>query len=228
MWLWEQEEARAALPGMLRQAAKDGHVEDYDDDDGNPCQGMETILAEGIEVDGVDDQGYTALVRPRPNARLFACAVLLLLAAGGLRASHTARSTGLWPLSCFVASLTLARLRCRQYCATMYNKENAVAWCIEKGAEVDKQNNNGVTPLMAAARDGTILLLGPEHHDHVASHTGCAAVAGYTAIVVQLLEAGADFAQVDEFGRTADSVADEKGFPETAAAVKEFAAAHAK
>ena len=48
---------------MLRQAAKDGHVEDYDDDDGNPCQGMETILAEGIEVDGVDDQGYTALVR---------------------------------------------------------------------------------------------------------------------------------------------------------------------
>ena len=61
--LWEQEEARAALPGMLRQAAKDGHVEDYDDDDGNPCQGMETILAEGIEVDGVDDQGYTALVR---------------------------------------------------------------------------------------------------------------------------------------------------------------------
>ena len=53
-------------------------------------------------------------------------------------------------------------------------------------------------------------------------------VAGYTAIVGQLLQAGADFAQVDEFGRTADSVADEKGFPETAAAVTEFAAANAK
>ena len=57
---------------------------------------------------------------------------------------------------------------------------------------------------------------------------GALLFAGYTAIVVQLLEAGADFAQVDEFGRTADSVADEKGFPETAAAVKEFAAANAK
>ena len=110
----------------------------------------------------------------------------------------------------------------------MYNKEDAVAWCIEKGAEVDKQNNNGVTPLMAAARDGTMLLLSPEHHAHSITHTGRAAGAGYTAIVVQLLEAGADFAQVDEFGRTADSVADEKGFPETAAAVKEFAAANAK
>mgnify|MGYP002863661192 CR=1 FL=1 len=65
---------------------------------------------------------------------------------------------------------------------------------------MDKPNNNDVTPLMAAARDG------------------------YTAIVVKLLEAGADVAQVDEFGRTADSLAEEKGFGETAAAVKEFAA----
>ena len=67
-----------------------------------------------------------------------------------------------------------------------------------------------------------------KHHARIVTHTGGAAVAGYTAIVVQLLQAGADFAQVDEFGRTADSVADEKGFPETAAAVKEFAAANAK
>ena len=147
LWLWEQEEARAALPGMLRQAAKDGHVEDYEDDDGNPQQGMVTIVAEGIEIDCTDEQGYTAL-----------------------------------------------------YCATMYNQELAVAWCIENGAAVDQENNNGVTPLMAAARDG------------------------YTAIVVKLLEAGADVAQVDEFGRTADSLAEEKGFGETAAAVKEFAA----
>ena len=57
------EAARAALPGLLRQAAKDGHVEDYADDDGNPQRGMQSILAEGIEIDGVDDQGYTALVR---------------------------------------------------------------------------------------------------------------------------------------------------------------------
>eukprot|EP01045_Picozoa_sp_COSAG04_P036301 COSAG04_NODE_8773_length_932_cov_1.726291_2_plen_205_part_00 len=204
---------------MLRQAAKDGHVQDYDDDDGNPCQGMETILAEGIEVDGVDDQGYTALVRLIHSALIH---LLCYLGCSGLLLGCC------WPLppSCFAVSLT-ARVRC-QYCATMYNKEDAVAWCIEKGAEVDKQNNNGVTPLMAAARDGTMLLLSPEHHAHSITHTGRAAGAGYTAIVVQLLEAGADFAQVDEFGRTADSVADEKGFPETAAAVKEFAAAHAK
>jgi ankyrin repeat protein len=69
---------------------------------------------------------------------------------------------------------------------------------------VDKANNNGVTPLMAAARDG------------------------FTSIVLKLLAAGADFAQVDEFGRTADSVADEKGFPETCAAVKAWAEAHPK
>ena len=64
---------------------------------------------------------------------------------------------------------------------------------------VDKANKNGVTPLMAAARDG------------------------FTSIVKLLLAAGADVHQVDEFGRTADSVADEKGFPETRDAVKQFA-----
>ena len=64
--------------------------------------------------------------------------------------------------------------------------------------------NNDVTPLMAAARDG------------------------YTEIVKLLLAAGADHFQVDEFGRTADSLADEKGFAETAAAVKEWAEAHPK
>ena len=41
-----------------------------------------------------------------------------------------------------------------QYCATMYNKEDVVAVCIKAGAAVDKENNNAVTPLMAAARDG--------------------------------------------------------------------------
>ena len=65
-----------------------------------------------------------------------------------------------------------------QYCATMYNKEDVVAVCIKAGAAVDKENNNAVTPLMAAARDG------------------------FTAIVKMLLEAGSDAYQVDEFGRT--------------------------
>ena len=60
----------------------------------------------------------------------------------------------------------------------MYNQEAVVALCIEKGAAVDKENKNGVTPIMAGARDG------------------------FTAIVIMLLEAGADIAQVDEFGRT--------------------------
>jgi ankyrin repeat protein len=133
---------------------------------------------------------------------------------------------------------------------------------------VDKENNNGVSPLMAAARDG------------------------FTAIVKVLLAAGADFEQVDgewtsvcciscvrkldpasimeraqcapqdctessvscgwqqvcngsraaltsmdppppptpptEFGRTADSVAQEKGFDETSAAVLEWAKEHPK
>lgn len=60
----------------------------------------------------------------------------------------------------------------------MYNKEDVVAVCIKAGAAVDKENNNAVTPLMAAARDG------------------------FTAIVKMLLEAGSDAYQVDEFGRT--------------------------
>lgn len=76
------------------------------------------------------------------------------------------------------------------YTSTMYGKESTVAECIKMGAKVDLENNNGVTPLMAAARDG------------------------YTAIVKMLLEAGADVYQVDEFDRTADSVAAEKGFEE--------------
>jgi ankyrin repeat protein len=76
------------------------------------------------------------------------------------------------------------------YASTMYGKEATVAECIKLGAQVDLENNNGVTPLMAAARDG------------------------YTSIVKMLLEAGADCYQVDEFGRTADSVAEEKGFEE--------------
>lgn len=81
------------------------------------------------------------------------------------------------------------------YCATMYEKEEAVVTLLAAGAAVDQENNNGVSPLMAAARDG------------------------YTAIVGRLLAAGADFTQVDEFGRTAVSLAEEKGHPETAAAV---------
>jgi hypothetical protein len=92
------------------------------------------------------------------------------------------------------------------YTATVYGKEDVVAALLgwsSPAPEVDRANGNGVTALMAAARDG------------------------YTAVVMQLLEAGADFKQVDEFGRTADSVADEKGFPETCAAVKEWAAQHA-
>ena len=68
-----------------------------------------------------------------------------------------------------------------QYAATMYNQESVVAFCIEKGATVDMENKNGVTPIMAGARDG------------------------FTAIVKMLLEAGADAFQVDEFGRTVRS-----------------------
>jgi ankyrin repeat protein len=83
----------------------------------------------------------------------------------------------------------------------MYEQESAVKLFLGAGSQVDQANNNGVTPLMAAARDG------------------------FTPIVKLLLEAGADYNQVDEFGRTADSVADEKGFPETRDAVKEFAEA---
>jgi hypothetical protein len=60
----------------------------------------------------------------------------------------------------------------------MYNNENTVEFLIAVGSEVDRENNNGVTPLMAAARDG------------------------YTNVVVMLLNAGANVAQVDEFGRT--------------------------
>ena len=54
------------------------------------------------------------------------------------------------------------------YCATMYEQLDAVALLIGEGSVVDQENNNGVTPLMAAARDG------------------------FTAIVKLLLEAGAE------------------------------------
>jgi ankyrin repeat protein len=60
----------------------------------------------------------------------------------------------------------------------MYEKKEAVAFLLGAGAVPDKENSNGVTPLMAAARDG------------------------YSDIVKQLLVAGADVTQVDEFGRT--------------------------
>ncbi len=67
------------------------------------------------------------------------------------------------------------------YTATVYGKAEAVktllSWT-DPPAEVDKANNNAVTALMAAARDG------------------------YTQVVVQLLDRGADVKQVDEFGRT--------------------------
>ena len=88
------------------------------------------------------------------------------------------------------------------YCATMYEKEEAVVVLLAAGAEVDKENNNGVPPLMAAARDG------------------------YTTIVGHLLAAGADYTQVDEFGRTAASIAEDKGHPETATILTEWAATH--
>ena len=74
------------------------------------------------------------------------------------------------------------------YLSVMYEQEPLVDMLIAAGADVpppdyvDKENNNGVTALMAAARDG------------------------FTSIVLKLLAAGADYAQVDEFGRTADSV----------------------
>eukprot|EP01047_Picozoa_sp_COSAG01_P061518 COSAG01_NODE_7699_length_3093_cov_2.049432_2_plen_641_part_01 len=40
------------------------------------------------------------------------------------------------------------------YIATMYEKEEAVVALLGAGAEVDRENNNGDTPLMAASRDG--------------------------------------------------------------------------
>ena len=52
--------ARAALPGQLREAAKEGKIDDYEVDK-EPKQGMSTILKMGVPVDGVDDKGYTAL-----------------------------------------------------------------------------------------------------------------------------------------------------------------------
>lgn len=67
------------------------------------------------------------------------------------------------------------------YTATVYGNEGAVkallSWTSPR-ADVDKPNNNGVTALMAAARDG------------------------YTNVMVHLLNGGADVKQVDEFGRT--------------------------
>ena len=77
---------------------------------------------------------------------------------------------------------------------------DALAALLRGGAAVDAVSSDGVTALMMAAYNG---------------RAECARL---------LLEAGADVAQVDEFGRTADSLAEEKGFGETAAAVKEFAA----
>jgi hypothetical protein len=57
---------RGVGAGKLRQAAKDGHVQDYVmvADDGSKVEemGLRSILAEGVGVDVDDSNGYTALV----------------------------------------------------------------------------------------------------------------------------------------------------------------------
>jgi|EP01047_Picozoa_sp_COSAG01_P023354 hypothetical protein len=71
----------AALPAALRQAAKDGHVDDYEvvADDGAKSikDGIHTLLAAGVPVDGVDDKGYTALYNATMYEKPAAVAVLL-------------------------------------------------------------------------------------------------------------------------------------------------------
>jgi hypothetical protein len=128
----------------------------------------------------------------------------------------------------------------------MYQKASTVALLLKAGAEVDKENNNGVTPLMAAARDGyaqqapqacdgeevtatagaachnwlcTSLAKASTNAAAVQRGTGRALVLStgyqslipsflmavfcrYTEVVQLLLAGGADYAQVDEFGRT--------------------------
>jgi hypothetical protein len=63
MSAWKQV---AALPGKLRQAAKDGHVENYEfvaeDGSKSMLMGLKSILEQGVPVDAVDDKGYTAMV----------------------------------------------------------------------------------------------------------------------------------------------------------------------
>ena len=87
-------------------------------------------------------------------------------------------------------------------------------------------------PLLAAACDGNPAAnLKANGHDVIpgqpmarASHILMANEGDLKRVQAQIA-AGADFDQVDEFGRTADSVADEKGFTKTRDAVKEFAEA---
>ena len=100
------------------------------------------------------------------------------------------------PLTFGPSALGSATARRKKFAADM------LAVLARTAASRVARNATKATPLMAAARDG------------------------YTAIVSLLLAAGADYAQVDEFGRTPDSVAEEKGFSETAQAVKDWAAAH--
>jgi ankyrin repeat protein len=198
-------EHKAGLPVMLLAAAKKG-------DDARVSE----ILAEGAVqypdgVDGaafvnvVDEKGYTALysatmykkdstVAPRGSSQDRASPNLYIHGASQLGARDKHFSIWRSPIEHDSRASFLSA----------HPVPTQVALLLEAGAEADMENNNGVTPLMAAARDGC------------------------TDIVKQLLAAGADYAQVDEFGRTADSVAEEKGFSETSAAVKEWASAHPK
>jgi hypothetical protein len=59
-------ESNPELEAELRQAAKDGHVEDYEfvaeDGSKSMLKGLRSILKLGVPVDAVDDKGYTAMV----------------------------------------------------------------------------------------------------------------------------------------------------------------------
>ena len=69
-------EAKAKIPIQLREAAKEGQVDDYEVDK-EKLMGIKSCLAEGIPVDGVDDKGYTALYNATMYQKPKAVAVLL-------------------------------------------------------------------------------------------------------------------------------------------------------
>jgi len=112
------------------------------------------------------------------------------------------------------------------YTATSYGHEMVVGVLVEKGADVNQANKNGVTPLMAAAMEGRCATEPSDPSSHGSASESHDSLVRRTGVVQKLLEAGGDHKAVDEFDRTLVEIAKEKGKEETAALLETWTSEH--